>query len=302
MPNYQPTRSSWSTTPCVESQIGEYLSDEAPHRRPAQAIGTQFSSMGREGRPFQHRARARSSIFKQDDIDSQASGSTLSESFTSHNTRPLSNTHESSPGNHIVSPVPSLCRARARALMVTGTSGFSRLGETEDDGNPSIRGGDRRSNGAERRDFRSYGSPFSQRVKEKLREAHVKGPGSPRRPGCQAAELPAPVEDDKHGSSPEIQGADLHPFYRIVVGLQMILGHLSQSQGSSTIRDPASLPESCMDGSTNLPQIKPLHVRAAKPRLLMGPRNLNVAPAPGSVMERVRMIEGRDLTGRRDQT
>jgi hypothetical protein len=173
LPNYQPTRSSWSTTPCVESQLCEYLSDETPHRRPAQAIGTQFSSMGREERPFQHRAGARSSIFKQDDIDSQASGSTVSESFTSYSTRPLSNTHESSPGNYIVSPVPSLCRARVRALTITGTSGFSRLGGTEEDGNPSIRG-DRRSNGADRRNFRSYGSPFSQRVKEKLREAHVK--------------------------------------------------------------------------------------------------------------------------------
>ena len=64
---------------------------------------------------------------------------------------------------------------------------------------------------------------------------------------------------------------------------------LSHSHGPSNIEDPASPP-----ARSNLSPTKPLHVRTAKPRLL-GPRKPNVASAPGSVMERVRMIEGRGL-------
>ena len=73
-----------------------------------------------------------------------------------------------------------------------------------------------------------------------------------------------------------------------------MLEPLSRSQ-PSTIKDSVSPPA---DGNANLRRTKPLHVRNAKTRLLMGPRKINVAQTPGSVMERVRMIEG-DLQAKR---
>jgi len=197
--DYEPTRSSWSTTPSVGSQIHEYP-DKTPHmidglplqtfttqhqRLPVQAIGTQFPSMDREERAFQDRARARSSIFKQGD---------------------KINSHESSPGNYIVSPVPSLCRARARALMITGTSESSRQGGSDGDRNQGVHG-DRCLNGNDRRDFRSYESPFSRRVKEKLRGAHIS-----RGPSDRAMKFLASAEDREQNREPEILSADLISF------------------------------------------------------------------------------------------
>lgn len=237
MPNYQPTQSSWSTTPSVESQMREYPSDEtsrlidalpfqgANQRLPEQVIGVQFPSVAREEPSFRHRARIKSPLFKEEDrtgAECHAGSSILSGNYTSNRTRPSSNTYQSRPGSHIVSPVPSLFRARARALTITSTSGLSRSGGTHGDRNQGVHG-DRRSNGDGRRNFRSYESPFSWRVKEKLREAHAsnsEASGGP--PSNQAVDLLASDPDADRCSSPEILGAALISCHiNIVVGLKM---------------------------------------------------------------------------------
>lgn len=288
LPNYQPTRSSWSNTPSVESQTREYPFDETPRmidvlsfqganqQLPEQVIAEHFPRVAREEPSFRHRAGIRSSLFKEEDrtsIECHAGGSTASRNSTTHRARPPSNAHQSGPGSYIVSPVPSLFRARARALTITNTSGLSRLRRTDGDRNQGVHGD--YSNGNGRRYFRSYESPFSRRVKEKLREVRVSDSEASRQPSNQAVDLFASDEDADRYGSPEILECPSHP------------------QGSSNIRDVASSPASC----TKLPVIKPLRVRTAKPRLLMGPRNPNVATSPGSVMDKVRMIEGRDLAG-----
>lgn len=236
LPNYQPTRSSWSTTPSVDSEMREYPSGDAPRiidvlpfqgtnqRLPEQVIRAHFPSMAREEPSFRHRAGIRSSLFKEKEkrtrTERHAGGSAVSGNFTSHRTRPSSNTHQSSPGSYINSPVPSLFRARARALTITGTSGLSRLGGTDGDRNQGVHG-DGCSNGDGGRDFRSYESPFSRRIKEKLREAHVSN-SEASKPSNQAVDLLASGEDADRYGSPEILGADLISCHiNIVVGLIM---------------------------------------------------------------------------------
>lgn len=230
MSNYQPTRSSWSTTPTVESQMREYPSDETPRmidvlpfhetnpRPPGQVIRVHFPSMAREEPSFRHRARTRPPLFKEKDdrrgTKCHAGGSTVSGNFTSHKTRPSSNARQSSPGSYIISPVPSLFRARARALTMTGTSGLPRLEGTDRDRDHGVHG-DGCSNGDVRRDFRSYGSPFSRRIKEKLREAHVSNTEVPGGPSNQAVDLLASGEG---AGSAEILGADLISCHIHIVG------------------------------------------------------------------------------------
>jgi len=226
--NYQPTRSSWSTTPTVESQMRENPSDETPRmidvlplqgtnrRPPEQVIGAHFPSMTREEPSFRHRVGIRSSLFKEENRTSTESGNS-----TSHKTRPSPKAHQSSPRSHIISPVPSLFRARARALTIASSSGLSRLGGTDGDRNQSVHG-DGCSNGDGRRDFWSYESPFSRRVKEKLREARVSNSESSGGPSNQAVDLFASDEDAGRYGSPETLGADLIScLINIVVGLKM---------------------------------------------------------------------------------
>jgi hypothetical protein len=222
LPNYQPTRSSWSTTPTVESQMREYPSDEthrmvdvlpfqeANQRLPEQVIGAHFPSMAREEPSFRHGAGIRSSLFKEEDrasTECHAGGSTVFGISTSHRTQPSSNPRQSSPGSYIVSPIPSLFRARARALTITSTSGLSRLRGTDGDRNQGVHG-DGCSNGDGRRDFRGYESPFSRRVKEKLREAHVSNSEASGGPSKTVNLLASDEDADRYGS-PEILGADL---------------------------------------------------------------------------------------------
>jgi hypothetical protein len=227
---------------------------------------------------LQHRAvrRTRSPVYEEDTTtpESDAGSGTVSESSTSQSTRPSLNTHQSSPGSHIISPVLSLCRARARALTIAGTSEVSRTERGKIQGTY----GDGCSNGD------GYESRFSRRVKEKLREVHVHDYESPREPSNQVVEPRASAEDAERNGKQKY-------WVRHNGGLQMtdqMPVPLSHSHGPSNIEDPAS------PARSNLSPTKPLHVRTAKPRLL-GPRKPNVASAPGSVMERVRMIEGRGL-------
>jgi hypothetical protein len=196
----------------------------ANQRLPEQVIAAHFPSMAREEPSFRHRAGVRSSLFKEGDRTStecHAGGSTVSGNSTSHRTRPSSNAHQSSPGSYIVSPVPSLFRARARALTITSTSGLPRSGGTDGDRNQGVHG-DGCSNGDGRRYFRSYESPFSRRVKERLREAHVSNSEASGGPSNQAVKLLASDEDADRYGSPDILGADLiFCHINIVVGLKM---------------------------------------------------------------------------------
>jgi hypothetical protein len=277
-------------TPCV---IDTFPFQGTNQRLPEQVIRAHFPSMAREEPSFRHRAGIRSSLFKEKgkrtSTERNAGGSAVSGNLTDHRARPSSNTHQSSPGSYITSPVSSLFRARARALTIAGTSGLSRVGGTDGDGNQGVHG-NRCSDGDGGRDFRGCESPFSRRIKEKLREAHVSNFEASGRPSNKAVDLPASEDADRY-ISPDILGANLISCHiYIVVDWFPMLECPSHSQGPSNIRDAASPLASC----TNLPVIKPLRVRTAKPRLLMGPRNLNVATSPGSVMDRVRIIEGRD--------
>ena len=179
---------------------------------PTRTAGVLLPSTDQEG-SLQHRAvrTTRSSVYEEEDpttLDSDAGSGIVSESSISHSTRPSLNTHQSSPGTCIISPVPSLCLARARALNIAGTSGFSRLIQTEGDRNQGTYS-DECSNGDGRQDFRSYKSRFSRRVKEKLREVHVYDYELPREPSNQAVEPPASAEDAERKDEPEILGASV---------------------------------------------------------------------------------------------
>ena len=183
----------------------------ANQRVPEQVIAAHFPSMAREEPSFRHDAGTRSSLFKEENgtgIECHVGGSTVSGNSTSHRTQPSSNVHPSSPGSYIVSPVPSLFRARARALTITNASGLSRLGETDSDGSQGVHG-DGCSNGDGGRYFRGCESPFSRRVKKKLLETHVFNSEVSGGPSNQAVDLLASDEDVNRYSPPEILGADL---------------------------------------------------------------------------------------------
>jgi hypothetical protein len=217
-------------------------------------------------------------------------GSSVSESSMSSDTRTLSSTPQLSPGDCITSPTPSLCRARDRALVTTGTSGFSRLGQAEPQGD--VRNQDLQSNGHpngdSKRDVHSYESPFSRRVKEKLRQVQAHTNESPREPGKRA--VPS-AKDAERDCEREIRGENVilvAAHWCVLNDLPLVLEPLAHSQEQSDIN------ASSVDRDAGLRRIKPLYVRRARPRLLMGPRKINMAPAPGSVMDRVRMIEGRN--------
>ena len=175
-------------------------------------------------------------------------------------------------------------------LTITSTSGLSRSGRTHSDRYQSVHG-DECPNEDGRRNFWSYEPPLSWHVnlKEKLREAHVSNPGaSGGQPSNQAVDLLASDKDSDHCGSPEILCDLISCHINVVVRLNVsMLGCLSHSQGPSNMRDSASLPGSC----TKPPVIKHFHARTTKPRLLMGPRSLNLAPALGSVTDRVRVLE-----------
>jgi hypothetical protein len=94
------------------------------------------------------------------------------------------------------------------------------LGGTYGDNNQGVHG-DGCSNGDGRRDFWSYESPFSRRVKEKLREAHVSNSEASRGPSNQAVDLLVSDEDAGRYGLPETLGADL--ISCLIVGLKMTL-------------------------------------------------------------------------------
>lgn len=184
------------------------------HRLLPPAFEAQRSRMNLKKGSFQRHVmsstRSESSINKEEDNsspDSQAGDGTVSGSLISNTTEASSDTDQSSPGSCTVSPIPSLCRARSRALTITRTSGFSHLGQTELQGVQGAHG-DRCSDGEERRDFRSCVSPFSRRVKEKLQQVHAHHEESLGGPSKKAVELPALAEDAERNCGLETLGTD----------------------------------------------------------------------------------------------
>jgi len=173
-------------------------------RLPRQTIETESPLTDRE-----HRAvgSARSSVHEEGGTaspDAQAGGGAMPE-HSMNDTRALSTTYQNGHGNYVVSPTPSLCRARARALMITGASGISHFEQPQTQGgvrNQDVHGSGHLNDSEDgRRDFRGYESPFSRRVKDKTRR--VQAHRSKR-----TVELPSSAKDTERGCGPEIQGDD----------------------------------------------------------------------------------------------
>jgi hypothetical protein len=163
----------------------------------------------------EHRAArsARSSVHEEGDTTSptaQAGGGVMPERSTSNDARALSTTYQNSLGNYVVSPTPSLCRARIRALLITDTPRFSYLEQPQTHGgvrNQDVHG-DGHLNRDGRRDLSGYESPFSRRVKEKVRRVQAHSEDSPGERSKRTVELPSSAKSVERSCKPEMQGDD----------------------------------------------------------------------------------------------
>lgn len=199
---------SGETSPVIDGFPTRVTAALSPWQR--QTIETESPLPNREHRAV---SSARSSVHHEGGTtspDAQSGGGAVPEHSMRNDTRALSTTtYQNSHGNHVVSPTPSLCRARARALMLTGTSGFSHLEQPQTQGgvrNQDVQG-DGHLNGDGRRDFRSYESPFSRRVKEKARRLQSRSEDSPREGSKGIVELPS-AKNAERRCELEIQGDD----------------------------------------------------------------------------------------------
>jgi hypothetical protein len=163
-------------------------------RPPARTTEAQSLRMDMEKQSRQRHTvrRTGSHIHKEGETtspDTQTSGDHVSQGSISNGVAALSN---SSSPRSIVSPISSLYRARARALTITSTSVYSQEEQTELRGD--FRGHSvQSSNKDDTRDFRSYESPFSRRVKEKSRQIHARGEEPHSEPSQRNVEPPASV-------------------------------------------------------------------------------------------------------------
>jgi len=157
----------------------------------------------------------RSSVHEEGDTaspDVQAGGGAMPEHSMSNrdDTRALSTTYQNGHGNYVVSPTPSLCRARARAQIITGTSRPPHFEQPQTQG--GIRNQDVHGSGhlneAGRRDVRGYESPFSRRVKEKTRQVQAYSENSPGKRSKLTVELPSSANNTERRCGLEIQGDD----------------------------------------------------------------------------------------------
>jgi len=146
------------------------------HRLPAYAVGARSTGVAQEERRFQNGSvrGIRSSEYKET----------------------TSSDHQTGGSINSVSPMPSLHWARERAVTVAHCSEFLRSEQTQIERwqrrsrNPRCRTYGDAKNGDGSRDFRNYESPFTQRVREKLRRVHGSG-----EPSQETAELRASIED-----------------------------------------------------------------------------------------------------------
>jgi hypothetical protein len=157
-------------------------------QRPVQTISARASIMHSEERSSQRPAESSTRLPEDATrVDSQAGhGGGVSESSPSNSTR-------------------------NKTLIITGPSRFSRLGQAKHQGD--VRNQDVQDNGHPngntRRDFHNPESPFSRRVKEKLRhvQAHSDESSSER-----TVELPILTKDAEHDYKQEVRGIDLTSF------------------------------------------------------------------------------------------
>ena len=210
MPRYCDTPLRQSAASIVDPAFGDEsqahedemsLEDDSPpaqliaahsHRLPASVVGERSTGVAQEEQQFQD-GPIRSSKNKVTSLDHQTGGYCVFESSVNEGA------YESDPdeGNarrrHSVSSVP---RTRERTVAAPHCSEVLRREPMQVERrqrrsrNPSSRRthGDAK-NGARSRDFRSYESPFTQRVREKLRRVHESGESSQG-----TAELHASIE------------------------------------------------------------------------------------------------------------
>ena len=183
-------------SPVVEGELS--LEVDSPsigaysHHLLAHADGARSTGVVHEEQQFQNGA-IRSPENKVTNLDHHTCGDCVYESS-------VNDGHREGQGNarrgHRVSPVQSLHRARERAVTVAHRSECLRREQTQIERwqrrsrNFSCRTyGDTKNGSGSRdpgRDFRSYGTPFTQRVREKLRRVHE--------PGEEPAGLHASIE------------------------------------------------------------------------------------------------------------
>jgi hypothetical protein len=308
LPQYHPTpcpQSSASSPSGDESQMSKYgpmdaqttPSPTTQHQwLQTQVVEAQSTGEVQEERPFQHRPTStsiRTSKYKREDRTSQdplATKSTGSESSTSNDPR-ISDPGQSRSRSCAISPILPLSRARVRAHTIVRTPGFPRQEQTglrersraqnAYDGATSVDG---------KRPFRSHESPFTHRVKEKLRQrqAHALNEELPRKPHQRTAELRASTRECNR--EPDTPGTKFKFF---MVCLFSHLEPLSQEREQLSL---STRNASCADGEESLRRTQLFNL-PEKPKLLMGPRKCKLSPGTGSVMKRVRMLEELDSGG-----
>ena len=305
MPQYHPTpcpqNAVSSELPLIDTPLSQ--SSTAQHQWvPTHAIEIPSTEVPREERPLQHRATSaiRTLKYNREDRtsrDSQASSNTMSESSISDDTRVL-DLDQSNSRSCIVSSMPSPCRARARALTIASRSGFLCLEQTELRGGGRVRSAshdtpDVNAMDEEReRSFRRHESPFTRRVKEKLRQAHGYNEELSSKPNQQNTELRTPTGDGRRYCELQILGANSS----IPVACRHVLSDwlLCLEPLSHEQEQLETMSASCTNREVILRRPEPL-----KPKLLMGSRKQKLPPAPGSVMDRVRILEGQNPAGQR---
>lgn len=170
------------------------------HRLPAYAVGARSTGVAQEEQQF-HNGAIRSPENKVTSLDHQTGGDSVFESSVNDGARGSDAGQGNARRGHSVSPIPSLHRARERAVTAVHRSEFLCREQTQIEQwqrrgrNPSRRTYGDAKDGTGSRDFRSYGSPFTQRVREKLRRVHECGEDT--------AKLHASIEGPELNCEPE---------------------------------------------------------------------------------------------------
>ena len=170
------------------------------HRLPAYAVGARSTGVAQEEQQF-HNGVIRSPENKVTSLDYLTGGNSVFENSVNDGARESDAGQGNARRGHSVSPVPSLHRARERAVTAAHRSEFVCREQTQIERwqrkgrHPScLTYGDPKDE-AGSRDFRSYGSPFTQRVREKLRRVHECGE--------DAAKLHVSIEGPELNCEPE---------------------------------------------------------------------------------------------------
>ncbi|KAI0274990.1 hypothetical protein BC834DRAFT_24965 [Gloeopeniophorella convolvens] len=191
-------------------------------------------------------------------------------------------------GNHShcnTSPALSLRRARQRALTITGAPEVlhpRKQEESQGVGHMVLHGNNKYEDNTAK--VRCYESPFAQRVREKLRQAHAGDHDETSLSTATTQYESLGTVDSGSSPSGSVSGTTSdrllfpHPPSDESEGLEMSC--------------PSKTPESGGDAHVQLHRIAPYYQRTTRPDVVM-PRRPKLVPAPGSVMDRVMMLEER---------